>query len=273
MIFVDRNRVENGNVIKPSDDWFNDAVVQTEIAIDEGPDHEVTDLYKDQEVKMALEKLFYDKCAYCESQITADNSWDVEHYRPKGRVAERPNHPGYYWLAYTWENLFPSCIFCNQRRRDHPRYDDPRMLPAAGKLDQFPIENEVDRAMTPNHNIFLEKPLLLNPNNKEDDPEKHFTYDILGNILPLDENDRSAVETIRICNLKRRRLRDARLPIIIKARNLMMRFKIAESQNNILAIQIIRDTIADLTSPYEVYIGAFRAVERDPDAFITTPIG
>lgn len=220
MIFVDRNRVENGNMIKPSDDWFNDAVVQTEIAIDEGPDHEVTDLYKDQEVKMALEKLFYDKCAYCESQITADNSWD-----------------------------------------------------AAGKLDQFPIENEDNRAMTPDHDISLEKPLLLNPNNKEDDPEKHFTYDILGNILPLDENDRSAVETIRICNLKRRRLRDARLPIIIKARNLMMRLKIAESQNNILAIQIIQETIADLTSPYEFYIGAFRAVERDPDAFITTPLG
>jgi uncharacterized protein (TIGR02646 family) len=231
----------------------------------------VSDFYKHQEVKKALEKLFYDKCAYCESKITVAGSWDVEHYRPKGRVAERDDHPGYYWLAYMWENLYPSCKLCNQRRKDQPRFDDPTMGDTQGKLDQFPIENEDNRAMTPAHDISLENPLLLDPNNKEDDPEKHFTYDIKGNILPVDTNDRFATETIRICHLDRRRLNDARSTIIIRARELMKRIKLAESSDNNLAVTLLRETFEDMKAPKEVYIGAIRAVERDPDAFSTSP--
>jgi uncharacterized protein (TIGR02646 family) len=272
MIWVDRKRKENGKVIKPNKKWFNDAKHKTQKAIDDGPGHNVSNFYKHQEVKKALEKLFYDKCAYCESNITAAGPWDVEHYRPKGRVAERPDdHPGYYWLAYTWKNLYPSCQFCNQSRKDQPRYDDPTMGEAQGKLDQFPIENEDNRAMTPYHDISLEKPLLLDPNNKNDDPEKHFTYDIKGNILPLDKNDRFATETIRICHLDRRRLIDARLTKIIQARELMKMIKIAESKNNNLAVELLQEAIEGMKAPKQVYIGAVRAVERDRDAFITNP--
>lgn len=271
MIWIDRKRKENGKVIKPNKRWFNDAKKKTKTAIADGPTHDVSDFYKHQEVKKALEKLFYDKCAYCESNITVAGPWDVEHYRPKGRVAERPDHPGYYWLAYTWENLYPSCQFCNQSRKDQPRYDDPTMGDAQGKLDQFPLENENTRAMTPDHDISLEKPLMLDPNNKEDDPEKHFTYDIKGNILPVDKNDRCAAETIRICHLDRRRLIDARLTIIIRARELIKRIKLAKSKNNNLAVTLLQETFEDMKSPKELYIGAIRAVERDPDAFSTNP--
>jgi hypothetical protein len=71
-------------------------------------------------------------------------SRDTEHFRPKSRVrivlddesseiikvvdeeGEAITHPGYFWLAYHWQNLLPSCQFCNA---------------AGGKLDVFPVQN------------------------------------------------------------------------------------------------------------------------------------
>ena len=41
---------------------------------------------KDAEVKAALEKLFYGKCAYCETFYSVQAPVDVEHYRPKSAV-------------------------------------------------------------------------------------------------------------------------------------------------------------------------------------------
>src|SRR4051812_22350680 len=78
--------------------------------------------------KPFLDKLFGGKCAYCEVIIEASHPTEVEHYRPKGAVKDEeeevvtiqtPNgaedHPGYWWLAYEWNNLLPSCIDCNRR--------------------------------------------------------------------------------------------------------------------------------------------------------------
>jgi len=48
-------------------------------------------------LKKYLQELFHSTCAYCESTITHTAFGDVEHYRPKGKVAEDPDHPGYYW--------------------------------------------------------------------------------------------------------------------------------------------------------------------------------
>ena len=68
MIFVDRDSVdEQGIRIRPSDDWFASASEATDDAIAEGGDHEVDDaIYADAEVRMALKKLFNNKCVYCE---------------------------------------------------------------------------------------------------------------------------------------------------------------------------------------------------------------
>ena len=44
----------------------------------------------------ALDLSYNHKCAYCERVTKAD----VEHYRPKKKVSEDADHPGYYWLCY-----------------------------------------------------------------------------------------------------------------------------------------------------------------------------
>lgn len=65
------------------------------------------------------------RCCYCEHQIQCDYS-DVEHFRPKAR-ADRQNgtlDTGYWWLAWTWENLLFSCASCNR----------------SAKSDVFPLE-------------------------------------------------------------------------------------------------------------------------------------
>ena len=267
MIKVDRYRVENGKVIKPAESWFRRAKKQTAKAETEGETHKVTALYKDEQVKMVLEKLFVDKCAYCETHLVAGD-WDVEHYRPRGRVAERPDHPGYYWLAYKWENLYPSCTFCNQRRKDQPRYNDPRMMPAAGKLDSFPIKNEIHRAMKPGDDLSMESPLLLDPCN--DEPEMHLTYDIHGQVQPLRPDDDMALETIRICHLRRRRLRDNRARNIIRVCKLIRTIQLArDTGDGEVEQQLTQLLEEEFTASSSEYAGAARAVERDPEAFLS----
>jgi hypothetical protein len=89
-----------------------------------------------------IKNVFHNKCAYCETR-EARSPYHAEHFRPKGRVRYREkgkkrlqrgravdeigqetDHPGYFWLAYNWQNLLPSCNYCNS---------------ALGKNDQFPV--------------------------------------------------------------------------------------------------------------------------------------
>ena len=140
--------------------------------------------YGDTGVKLALEKLFHGKCAYCESYYFGQAPVDVEHYRPKGKVAEAPGHPGYWWLAMAWENLLPSCIDCNRRRWQvlpalpesleelylAPDIDDG--IAKLGKQDLFPIAGV--RVAEEGADIVAEQALLLEPTI--DDPAQHLRY-------------------------------------------------------------------------------------------------
>jgi hypothetical protein len=109
---------------------------------------------------------FYDKCAYCESLITATNYGDVEHFRPKAEITDEKNkkiflvdhqghqimdqdgkpkkHPGYYWLAYDWQNLLISCGICNRPNKKN-------RFPVIGRHAQRPKD------------VIQEQILLINP--------------------------------------------------------------------------------------------------------------
>jgi hypothetical protein len=97
----------------------------------------VFNVYSDDAVKAALEKLFHGKCSYCESYYSATQPVDVEHFRPKN------DKTGYFWLAAVWENLLPSCIDCNRERYQY--LFDPltgillKKDKKAGKHDHFPL--------------------------------------------------------------------------------------------------------------------------------------
>lgn len=109
-----------------------------------------------QDLKDTLKQVSHDKCWYCESSdIRSDNA--VDHFRPKSAVAECPDHEGYWWLAFKWENYRFCCTYCNCRRVDQETGQ------GGGKADHFPLRNEARRAYTPDDPPADEEPMLLDP--------------------------------------------------------------------------------------------------------------
>lgn len=108
-----------------------------------------------------LAKLQDGKCWYSESRNPGSDK-DVDHFRPKNRVAEDPDHEGYWWLAFDWRNYRYSCKWCNQRRNDAANQTD------GGKWDHFPISPESYRSRQERDNWRLEEIDLLDPIDPED---------------------------------------------------------------------------------------------------------
>ncbi len=145
-------------------------------------------VYKADSVKQQLDELFHGKCAYCESFFASTAPVDVEHYRPKGAVSEDASHPGYWWVAMDWDNLLPSCIDCNRKRkqvtprlsarlltlRDDRQGFNQGSLLLSGKKDSFPILGQ--RAMSDTADFADEYPLLLDP--CRDNPDEHLKFHI-----------------------------------------------------------------------------------------------
>ncbi len=208
MIHVPREQTDaSGAAIQPSATWFARAVEKRERALAERDQHDADrSVYAAEELRTALARVFRDKCAYCESSLL-NQDWDVEHFRPKGAVAESPSHPGYYWLAYEWTNLYPSCQLCNQRRRERKRWADSTPSAAGGKADQFPLLDETQRAMHHDAALTAEQPLVLDP--CMDDPEAHFSYLPTGEVIATSRAGRGEA-TIRVLFLGRRALNDLR---------------------------------------------------------------
>jgi uncharacterized protein (TIGR02646 family) len=108
-------------------------------------------IYAAKQVKDTLISAQHRKCAFCESFFTHTGYGDVEHFRPKAGYKQRETDelkcPGYYWLAYAWDNLLFSCQICNQRF----------------KRNLFPIRDGRRRARSHHHKLELEQPLLIDP--------------------------------------------------------------------------------------------------------------
>lgn len=119
-------------------------------------------IYGDATVKAQLIDEQHGKCCFCEADFTANGYGDVEHFRPKAGYTENRNskliRPGYYWLAYDWNNLFFSCQICNQRF----------------KKNYFPLEDETNRASNHTIDYHNEDPILLHP--AIDEPGDHITF-------------------------------------------------------------------------------------------------
>ena len=116
-------------------------------------------------VKAEIEARQHGKCCYCEIVFDdhkphADTC--VEHWRPKlsSRQENRAKRikPGYYWLAYDWDNLLVSCTFCNRK-----------------KNDLFPLSNPSARALHHGMSVEDEKPNILKPDGNVD-LKKHITF-------------------------------------------------------------------------------------------------
>ena len=219
-------------------------------------------MYADDGVRAALEELFHGKCAYCELGV-AGATWDVEHFRPKGSVQERPGHPGYYWLMYVWSNLYLACQFCNQRRRDKPTWEDPTEGPAAGKLDQFPLDDESTRAMSPDDDLSAEARLLIDP--CEDDPEDYFGYEPNGRVFSLGSAPKGET-SIGVYALNRKRLVDHRRKVWGETVQLLRAIRHQENDGNNAVAAILREMLEDRIERGE-HAGLVRFAEKNSEVF------
>ncbi|MDX1957892.1 MAG: retron system putative HNH endonuclease [Leptospiraceae bacterium] len=132
--------------------------------------------YRAEDVKEELAKIYFSKCAYCETRIEAT---EIDHFRPKSI---------YYWLAFSWDNLLISCRTCNSK-----------------KWDQFKIKNQRE-VYDPNdraniHSLGLkynlsEDQFLINP--EQVDPEALIEYELNGSIQSNDEKMNSTIKELKL---------------------------------------------------------------------------
>ena len=71
--------------------------------------------YNHPMVKNTLERMFYGKCAYCESKITVVTYGQIEHFYPKGDTQYRHK-------TFEWNNLLLSCDICNNAQHKGTRF-------------------------------------------------------------------------------------------------------------------------------------------------------
>ncbi len=147
--------------------------------------------YNDGAVKDALMEMHYGKCCYCEARHERGDL-HVEHFRPKGAVCQPPDgrneYPGYYWLAYSWENLLLACPTCNRK-----------------KGSKFPLENPDQRARCHHDDLTSERRVFVNP--AEENPRDHVRF-LDDAPRPLTERGRQIINEL---GLRRPDLTEARI--------------------------------------------------------------
>ncbi len=134
------------------------------------------------------------KCAFCECQEQRKRN-DVEHFRPKTRAIRNPGSSddhGYWWLAWTWDNLLFSCRNCNQ---------------APYKLDKFPLDYGSEALVAEQLPPGKERPLLIDPAEANGIDHIQFRPVKVGNRedwTPFSRNGSvRGGKTIEICGLDR----------------------------------------------------------------------
>ncbi len=175
------------------------------------------DLWSD--VKIHLRTQSHDKCWYCETS-TRGFPGDIDHYRPKGNIAETADHVGYWWLAFEWRNWRFVCRYCNSLNRDFVTGE------VSGKGDSFPLlRGEICRIKGPDEYEYYEElmreyPKLLDPTEREDTALITFTSE--GMPEPVEENGDNyerAKASIEIYFLDRSMLKNKRKEIFVQVKS------------------------------------------------------
>ncbi len=197
-------------------------------------------IYADPDVKTALSIAQHGKCAFCEAKVTHISYGHIEHYRPKAGYRQSTNDmlnkPGYFWLAYTWENLLFSCELCNSRHK--------------GNL--FPLANPNRRAKSATDNLADEQPLFIDPTSQYPSDfirfRKHVPFAVNGNS--------HGKQTIQSLGLKREALnehRSAHLRLIVITWKLTVELRKSTSSSASRKLRETEDTLRDVARPSAEY--------------------
>ena len=144
-------------------------------------------------VRESLRQAQHKKCCYTEAFL--EDISHIEHFRPKTAIRDEQGsphqYPGYFWLAYQWDNL----LMCNPKVNSF-------------KSDLFPLHNPIDRARSIDDPLEKESPVLIDP--AHEDPRKHIRF---SRDAPFGISDRGK-KTIALLSLRAPCLRDKRMEIL-----------------------------------------------------------
>lgn len=211
-------------------------------------------IYAHETVKSALIEMQHGKCCYCERQI--GQAGDVEHFRPKGSVCQNIDSeelaPGYYWLAYDWDNLLYACKECNQLH----------------KGTQFPLADPATRVRTHTNAADLpnEEPLLLDPSQVAPESligfREEFAYAQSGSIIAEASIQVYGLNRVDLRNARHRRLKD-----LLLLRDLLLLARRGElyPPDEIL-VERARKELQDATNEFAEFSAMVRAALPSTDS-------
>jgi hypothetical protein len=168
-----------------------------------------------ERLMLDLLELSHRKCAYCETPIEFPGNASLDRYRPKaGALGLDGNYSTehYWWLAYAWDNINPTCSKCNKFK--------------GGK---FPVEGPRAGEGPERGAMIREKRLLLDP--FVDDPTEHLDFIDNGSVVPRSSAGDVTIATLELnrAELVRQRHSQARA-----TRNLLAQAKLSETRADYL---------------------------------------
>jgi uncharacterized protein (TIGR02646 family) len=174
--------------------------------------------YYSDPIKEDLEKLYHNKCGFCEIKLQDENDgydkFTVEHFRPKSH---------YYWLGAEWTNLFPSCKRCNENKDDYfpLQFEMKRVKKENAPFDS--VGNIIfSECLASSKSLLYEQPLYLHP--ELDNPLDYFEINVDAEIIiksSLDKFHFRRAEEMRSKFLGNKYLENKRKPIINHAKALL----------------------------------------------------
>ena len=242
MISIDKTSVAKPNIL----DYKNKTFLKNLNKIIENRNGEnVSNLYKHAEVKEKIEKLYHNKCAYCEEKINnAHFTKHIDHFRPKNKITGVENHKGYYWLAYEWSNLLPTCQLCNIPKSNKFPVPNKKRISDNLEKEDFIKQNLYDfEKFNIRYLNKKEDPFLLNL--ETDEVEKYFVFLGNGKIIPV-KNSEKAEKTIEILKLNRPNLIISRKKYIEEQFSILIKLFIRAKKDEKKLLTLIENQLIDI---------------------------
>lgn len=206
--------------------------------------------WRADDIRQALWDWHHGKCCYCERK--RDKKWDsdVEHFRPKAAIAKEDGHPGYWWLAYEWENYFLACKSCNQEY----------------KKTHFPLMPGGKRALSEEDDLGLEKPVLINP--VDENPEEFIGFDWESNrtmvkTVGLDKDGRGRKTVNELTAVNKKEVMMQRADIVNRLRGIVYTIKRSEKTGDHNLKSKYCSRITEETAANKEFAGLSRAFFRE----------
>ncbi|MBN9697737.1 MAG: AAA family ATPase [Zoogloea sp.] len=164
------------------------------------------DLSEESEVLQSLERLFRNRCAFCEAEVPLK----PYHFRPVGEAWPARNdgqaHLYYAWLETAWENLYPICGSCTPK--------DSLFFPVIGHRCSLPSIEDVQRFTDENSGLWRHHPPHENAKFLDPCSTNNFHTKLKplldGTLEPLSLRGEATIEQFNLNALERKEARARR---------------------------------------------------------------